>query len=195
MPEPAPRCISNVVFYLSDGETLLGVKLVYHDVIFNYDQPDRLTDRIETLVNRSSEFDNFVVVGYSIKAGTDVYEFGRTFSEFDNTGHHPALAVGSFEGRIDLSRAEVDSLHPVPLDTTSAIAAREAPTPADTQIDHDAQRLDAHTQIREGGDAAPDETQAAPAEPVIDRSGDTDLNGSEGAEMLQAGDARRARCT
>jgi hypothetical protein len=174
-----------VVFYLSDGETLLGVKLVYHDVIFNFDQPGRLTDRIETLVNRSSEFDNFVVVGYSIKAGPDVYGFGRTFDDFANTGHHPALAVGSFEGRIDLSRAEVESLRPVPLDTASAIAAREVPTPADAAIDHDLQPMDSGAQKTESGGAAPTGTPDAPAEPVLDKTGNATLDGTEGADVFK----------
>jgi hypothetical protein len=182
---PRPKEISNVVFYLSDGETLIGVKLNYDAEIRNYEQPDRLTDRIETLVNRSPEFDNFVVVGYSVKAGPEIHEFGRTFDEFDNTGGHPALAVGTFDGRIDLSRAEVDSVRPVSLDTAATLAAREAPTPMDPAIDHDSPHLDAQTQLRNGGDQTSDQAQEVPAEPVLDKIGDTDLHATAGADVFK----------
>jgi hypothetical protein len=176
--------ISNVVFYLTNGESLVGVKLNYASTlsIINYQQPMSLYDDVENAVNAGSQLDGYEVVGYSIKAGREIHNFGDTYQEeFGNTGGDPALASGTYDGMVNISPTEIDGLVPIDLPLEPAMLS------ADEILDS--------TAIDEGADKSGDgdrtttddvsTTRDAGENVVSDVSGDSEFAGVEGADVFK----------
>jgi hypothetical protein len=197
-PEPAPapdpcdespkaKDISNVVFYLSDGDHLVGVKLDYQGVgIKDYRQPWKLTGRIEDAVNASAKLEGFAVVGFSVKAGQEIHEFGTTYDQFGNTGGNPALAEGKFNGSVRIDSKAIGKLAPIDLLAESPAALARASgdvLPGDDSAPE-------HVRFSDRGDSkGPAQTLRAESEDgptaIADTAGDTQLHGTFGADVFK----------
>jgi hypothetical protein len=159
------------------------VKLEYTIDITDYLQPATLASQIADLVNASPYLDGYEVVGYTIKAGKAEFDFGTTYDYFGNTGGHPALAEGAFNGRIFLTAAEVNSLRPIDLDDGPSVIVPAnvidaTPGTADRAKDADNKETDADPDQEAG--SAPSGGQA-----IADEPGDTELLGSLGADVFK----------
>ena len=173
-----------MVFYLTNGESLVGVKLNYSSAvdINNYQQPWSLAAEVASAVNAGSQLDGYVVVGYSIKAGLGIHNFGTTYQEeFGNTGGDPALATGTYDGTVNISPMQIEGL--VPID----IAPEPAMLSADDVLDSGV--ADEGDQQSGDGDKTTTQDVATTGDTgdnvISDASGDTGLVGAEGADVFK----------
>jgi hypothetical protein len=172
------------VFYLTNGESLVGVKLNYSSAvdINNYQQPMSLYDAVENAVNAGSQLDGYEVVGYSIKAGLGIHNFGTTYQEeFGNTGGDPALATGTYDGTVNISPMEIESLVPIDLDPAPAMLSEDDVLDG-TVVDED-------TDKSGDGDKTTTEDVATTGDAdesvISDAPGDNELVGAEGADVFK----------
>jgi hypothetical protein len=159
------------VFYLKSGEDLVGVKLDYSIEIKDPLQPATLAGRIADAINASRMFDGYSVVGYTIKAGLDEFDFGTVFDQFDWKGGHPALAEGSFNGKIQLKDSAINKLVPIDLDDDAGGETSGVSLLADSA----------------DGDSlwSEDESTRDDGNVVLDAPGDTLLLGTLGADVFK----------
>jgi hypothetical protein len=173
-----------VVFYLTNGESLVGVKLNYSSAvdINNYQQPWSLAGEVANAVNAGSQLDGYEVVGYSIKAGLGIHNFGTTYQEeFGNTGGDPALATGTYDGTVQISPMEIEGL--VPIDLDPALAMLSADDVLDsTVVDEGTDKSgDGHKTTTEDASTTGD----AGDNVINDAPGDTGFVGAEGADVFK----------
>lgn len=178
-PTPHPKDISNVVFYLTNCDSLVGVKLNYGVDINDYLQPATLAKQVARIVNDSPYLSGFEVVGYTVKAGRDEFDFGTVFDQFGNTGGHPALAEGRYNGNIRLPASEVDSLEPI--DLGDGIAATSAALAEVSTLAESAQTDESG--IDES--SAWDDPATDSPNGVVDAPGDSLLIGTLGADVFK----------
>jgi hypothetical protein len=160
------------VFYLTNGEDLVGVKLDYTVNVKDPLQPAALSGRIADAVNASRMFDGYSVVGYTIKAGLGEFDFGTVFDQFDWKAGHPALAEGTFNGRILLKSSAIDSLTAIHLD--DAVVIESTVSAMNANVDETES-----SRIEEEGPATHD------GNIIMDAPGDTQMLGTLGADVFK----------
>ncbi|HRP96514.1 MAG TPA: hypothetical protein PL143_09715 [Rhodocyclaceae bacterium] len=119
-----PHGVSHVLFYLSDGATLIGVKLDYGSGVEtkNYQQPESLSGQVENIVNGAPNLGGYSVVGYTIKAGPGFYDYGTTYSQISSVGRSDARADGNYDGlRVNVGSRELEGITPIALTGTTAL--------------------------------------------------------------------------
>lgn len=113
-----------MLFYLTDGENLVGVKLDYarNLELKDYQQPWSLSGQVEGLVNGASHLDGYSVVGYTIKAGPGLYDYGTTYDQIANQGSSGARADGTYDGSsVNVGSSELEGITPIALTSTTAL--------------------------------------------------------------------------
>jgi hypothetical protein len=164
-PEPPPKQkdISNVVFYLTNGESLVGVKLDYTIETNDYLQPATLISQIEAAVNASAKLDGYEVVGYRLKAGLQDFDFGTTYDDFGTTGGNRALAEGMYNGKIQLKASEIDGLKPIDLDLANPADVEPAMLGAGDLLDSSiAEKTDTSATPEDPSQPHPEQTTTQP---------------------------------
>jgi len=189
-PQPPPKDISNVVFYLTDGDSLVAIKLNYSSSldINNYLQPASLSPQVAALVNADPVLEGYSVVGYSIKAGLGIHTFGTTYTDLiQNTGGNPALASGTYDGTIHVSATAIAGLDPIEL--ASPATALSANDVLDTSLVGDGTT---DPSLGSGQKSAHDKSDAQDTGDghgggtvVSDHAGDDVLSGHEGADVFK----------
>jgi len=177
-----------VVFYLTNGDSLVAVKLNYSSSlnINDYAQPATLAAAVAAAVNADPVLEGYSVVGYAIKAGLGIHTFGTTYTDLiQNTGGNAALASGTYDGSVNISPAQIASLDPIELaQPATALGMSDV---LDTTAIDDGNRQAKDDEPEERGHRASgkDDVAGGASELLSDDSGDNLFAGSEGADVFK----------
>lgn len=177
-----------MVFYLTNGDSLVAVKLNYSSSlnINDYAQPATLAAAVAAAVNADPVLEDYSVVGYAIKAGLGIHTFGTTFTDLiQNTGGNAALASGTYDGSVNISPAKIAGLDPIELAPPAAALSMSDVLDTTAIDDGNPQAKDDEPAERGHRGSGKDDAPGADADVLPDDSGDSLLAGSEGADVFK----------